>query len=63
MNDSFFSNEHLKRDFITFEMNIISIIKRIGDTDVVSDVKCTRGSIITRVGKRFFMTRLYPLNK
>ena len=48
-----FTNVHLKREFVTFEMIIISIIKRTGDTDVVSDVKYTRGSIITRVVKRF----------
>ena len=35
-------------------MNIISVRKRIVDTDVVSDFTYTRQSVITRVVIRFF---------
>ena len=38
----------LKWDFIAFKMNIVSIRKRIVDTDVVSDSTFTRQSVITR---------------
>ena len=34
-------------------MNIISVRKRIIDTDVVNDVTCERQSVITRVVIRF----------
>ena len=38
-----------KMTFIAFKVNIISIGKRIVDTDVVSDVTYTPQSVITRV--------------
>ena len=44
-----------KWDFIDFKMNLISI-KRIADTDAVSNVTCTRPSVITRVVIRFLCT-------
>ena len=53
----------IKWYFIAFKMNIISIRKCIADKDVVSDVTCTRQSVITRVIIPFFMIRRYPLNK
>ena len=40
----------LKWDFIASKMNIISIRKRIVDTDIVSDVTCWRQSVLTRKG-------------
>ena len=42
------SNDPLKRDFIAFKLNFISIRKRIGDTDVVSDVTCS-GKVLLHV--------------
>ena len=47
------SYDHLKWDFIAFKMNIISLRKRIVDTDVVNDVMHARQSVITRVVIRF----------
>ena len=44
----------LKWVFIAFKMNIISIRKRMFDTDVVNDVSHLRQSVITRVIIRFF---------
>ena len=43
---------------IAFKVESISRRKRIGETDVVSDVTCTRQSIITRVVIRFYDTTL-----
>ena len=43
----------LKWDFVAFKMNIISIRKRIADTDVVNDVTCICQSVITRVVIQF----------
>ena len=43
------SYDPLEWDFIAFRMHIISIRKRIVDTDVVHDVTYTRKSVITRV--------------
>ena len=34
-------------------MDIISLRKRVADTDVVNDVTCTRQSVITRMVIRF----------
>ena len=47
------SYDPLKWNFIAFKMNIISIRKRVVDTDVVNDITCTRQSVITRVVIRF----------
>ena len=47
------SYEPLKWDFIAFKMKIISLRKRIVDTDVVNDVTRSRQSVITRVVIRF----------
>ena len=47
------SYDALEWNFIAFKMNTISIRKRIADTDVVSDVTCTRQGVITRVVIRF----------
>ena len=41
--------DNLKWDFIAIKMNIISIRKRIADTDVVNDVMRSRQSVITHV--------------
>ena len=46
------SYDPLKRDFIAFKMKIISIRKRIVETDVVSDVTHSRQSVITPVAIR-----------
>ena len=40
------SYDPLKRDFIAFRMNIISVRKCIVDTDVFNDVTCARQSVI-----------------
>ena len=57
------SYDPLKRDFIAFELNIISLRKFIADTDVVNEATRWRQSVITRQsGHTIFMTRLYPLN-
>ena len=50
------SYDLLKCGLIAFEMNIISLSKRIVDTGVISDVACTRQSVITRVDIRFYDT-------
>ena len=47
------SYDLLKMGFIAFELNIISIIKRIVDMDIDNDVTCTRKSVITRVVIRY----------
>ena len=47
------SHGPLKREFIAFKMNIISVRKRIVDMDVVNDVTRSRRSVITRVFLRF----------
>ena len=44
----------LNLDFIAFKIDIISIQKRIIDTDVVNDVTCMRQSVITVVIIRFY---------
>ena len=41
------SYDPLSKDFIAFKMNIISIRKRIVDTDIVNDVTCTCQSVVT----------------
>ena len=43
----------LKWEFIAFEMNIISLRKRIADMEVVYDVTSTHQSVITRVIVQF----------
>ena len=47
------SYDPIKRDFIAFKMDFISIRKHIVDMDVVTDVMSTRQSVITRVVIRF----------
>ena len=47
------SYDPLKRILSRSKMNIISIRKRMVDTDVVNDVTCTHQSVITRVVIRF----------
>ena len=47
------SHDPLKWDFIAFKMNIISIRKRIIDTDIVNDVTDVCQSVITCVVIRF----------
>ena len=47
------SYDALKCDFIALKMNIISIRKRIVDTNVVNDVTSSRQSVNTRVVIRF----------
>ena len=46
---------------IAFKVENISRRKRIGETDVVSDVTCTR-KVLLHVWLYDFMTRRYPLN-
>ena len=43
-------------------MNIISLIKRVVDTDIVNDITYMRQSVITHVVIRFFTAWRYPLN-
>ena len=38
-----------KMTFIAFKMNIVSMNKRIVETDVVNDATCTRKNVTTRV--------------
>ena len=47
------SYDSVIRDFIAFKLNFISIRKHIVERDVVSDVTCTRQSVITRSVMRF----------
>ena len=53
------SQDPLKWDFIAFKMNIISIIKRIVDIDVVNNVTRSRQSVITGVVIRFYDMTLF----
>ena len=52
----------LKWDFIAFKMNIISMRKRVVNTDVVNEVICTRQNVFKCVVIRVLMTRPCPLN-
>ena len=48
--------DHLKRHFIVFIMNIISIRKRVADKDIVNYILRTRQTVI-HCGHTLFMTR------
>ena len=52
------SYDPLKWKNIAFNINIVSIKKRIADTNVISDITCTHQNVISRVGIRFYDTKL-----
>ena len=56
------SYDPLKRDFIAFKVNFISIRKHTADMDVVDDVTYTCQSVITCMVIQIFSHKINPLN-
>ena len=54
----YLSHVPLKWDFITFNMNVISLEKHIADTDMVNDFMCTHPKVLLHMRSYDFYDKI-----